>query len=160
LLEEDVMTKGDWQYLAVGVVTIPAIGWIGRTYAGVDNWGWSGVALAVWFFGAFIRKPVGWFLHLLFTNPKEALRRTILLGVLVGALTFVGLVLQGEVEINIFKEWTCIERGNTMLSISENGDIGPAEKACTCTGMADFERRKFGRVDYAALNKDHGCNFD
>ena len=53
-----------------------------------------------------------------------------------------------------------MEHGNTMLSISEKGDLGPAEKACTWTGMADFERRKFGRVDYASLKKDHGCNFE
>ena len=73
-----------------------------------------------------------------------------------GAMVFVvGLTID-----HYSTEWSCVEKGQTMHSISDKGEIGPAEEACTCTGMADFERRKFGRVDYAGLNKDHGCDFD
>ena len=57
-------------------------------------------------------------------------------------------------------EWNCVEKGQTMYSMSDKGETGAAEKACTCVDMADFERRKFGRVDYAGLNKEHGCRFD
>jgi len=80
------------------------------------------------------------------------------------SLVVVGLV--GSIVAGIWAyehyttEWTCVEEGQTMYSISDKGEIGAAEEACTCTGMADFERRNWGRVDYAGLNKDHGCDFD
>ena len=160
------MTKGDWQYLVVGVATIPAIGWVGITYGGAGNWSWGTIAFGIWFLGAFIRKPVGRFLHLLFTDPKAALLEVVGAALALGGIGLAsvalawGFTLLGEHAQEYFTEWDCVERGDTMLSISENGDLGPAEKACTCTGMADFERRKFGRVDYASLNKDHGCNFE
>jgi hypothetical protein len=38
------MTKGDWQYLAVGVVTIPAIGWAGGDQGMHLRYGAEGIA--------------------------------------------------------------------------------------------------------------------
>ena len=85
------------------------------------------------------------------------------LSLLIGVVTIfeeVRPAISDYIERNFLAEWDCVESGDNMYSLSDTGEIGPAEKACTCTGMADFERRKFGRVDYASLNKDHGCNFE
>ena len=81
-------------------------------------------------------------------------------GVVVTVFEEVRPTISDYIERNFLAEWDCVESGDNMYSLSDAGEIGPAEKACTCTGMADFERRKFGRVDYASLNKDHGCNFE
>lgn len=78
-----------------------------------------------------------------------------------GLCIFVAVAYGGVLAYDHYTtEWNCVEKGQTMYSISDKGEIGPAEEACTCTGMADFERRNWGRVDYAGLNKDHGCDFD
>jgi hypothetical protein len=108
------------------------------------------------------------------TDPAEGFDKLvsvvtpIFLGVVGLSLLAVALTIFEEVrpaisdyiERNFLAEWDCVESGDTMYSLSDKGELGPPEKACTCTGMADFERRKFGRVDYASLNKDHGCNFE
>ena len=56
-------------------------------------------------------------------------------------------------------DWSCVVRGETMFSMSSTGELGAANKGCTCEEMANFERRVFGTVDYQALNSDHGCNY-
>ena len=56
--------------------------------------------------------------------------------------------------------WFCMERGKTMYSLSDSGELGAAEKGCTCAEIANFEYRIFGEVDYQALNDDHGCSFE
>ena len=78
------------------------------------------------------------------------------------AVVILGAVLRGGVWAYEYytTEWNCVEKGQNIFSMSDKGEIGAAEEACTCLDMADFERRKFGRVDYAGLNKDHGCRFD
>ena len=79
----------------------------------------------------------------------------------IGLCMFVAVLYAGGWAYEHYStEWNCVEKGQNMYSISDKGEIGPAEEACTCTGMADFERRNWGRVDYAGLNKDHGCDFD
>ena len=55
--------------------------------------------------------------------------------------------------------WRCVERGQNMFSMSDSGELGAAEKGCTCEQMADFEYRVFGEVDFEALKDDHGCSF-
>ena len=57
------------------------------------------------------------------------------------------------------ESWRCVEDGDVMYSMSSGGAFGAADKGCSCDRMADFERRKFGEVDYAGLNSDHGCAF-
>ena len=47
-----------------------------------------------------------------------------------------------------------------MYSLSDSGELGAAEKGCTCAEIANFEYRIFGEVDYQALNDDHGCSFE
>lgn len=55
--------------------------------------------------------------------------------------------------------WRCEVRGQSMFSMSSDGQLGAAEKGCTCSEMADFNRRTFGEADYESLNEDHGCDF-
>jgi hypothetical protein len=145
------MTKGDKQFLMVGAVVVPVVGLLTAVFASQAAPEWNHIGVGV--IGSLSTLVVLIFVAV-YGKPAVALAFG---GLFLLALTWGGLIEYGK---DYFTEWTCIERGNTMLSISEKGDLGPAEKACTCTGMADFERRKFGRVDYASLNKDHGCSFD
>ena len=54
-------------------------------------------------------------------------------------------------------DWQCVERGKTMLSMSDSGKLGSADKGCTCAEIREFEQRVFGEVDEAALKSDFGC---
>lgn len=54
-------------------------------------------------------------------------------------------------------DWNCVVRGETMFSMSSAGELGAANKGCTCEEITNFERRVFGSVDYEALASDHGC---
>ena len=53
--------------------------------------------------------------------------------------------------------WHCVERGKTLLSISESGQLGSADKGCTCDQLREFEYRVFGEIDEEALKSDFGC---
>tara|TARA_E500000331_G_scaffold292244_1_gene289042 strand:+ start:296 stop:553 length:258 start_codon:yes stop_codon:yes gene_type:complete len=53
--------------------------------------------------------------------------------------------------------WLCRVEGNTMYSISSSGNLGAANKACSCSEIRAFELKTFGRVDEAALRNDFGC---
>lgn len=53
--------------------------------------------------------------------------------------------------------WTCQTRGKTMYSMSSSGEIGSADKGCSCSEIRAFELRTFGEVDEAALKSDFGC---
>jgi len=44
-----------------------------------------------------------------------------------------------------------------MYSISDTGNIGSAEKGCSCEQIRDFELREFGEVDEDAFKSDFGC---
>jgi hypothetical protein len=170
--------KYEWYYLAAGpVATVATYGIaslvIGAPPAGENPAVMAGAYVALFWLGApliFVAvAPVLTSILKALTNPREArnklrelfnriveFTKAVLLVASFGTACYGAFLVYSYYDV----EWDCVERGNNILSISENGDIGPAEKGCTCTGMADFERRKFGRVDYAALNKDHGCNFD
>lgn len=53
--------------------------------------------------------------------------------------------------------WTCHTRGKTMYSLSSSGELGSADKGCTCSEIRTFELHTFGEVDEAALKSDFGC---
>jgi hypothetical protein len=55
------------------------------------------------------------------------------------------------------EDWSCQTSGKTMYSVSESGELGPADKGCSCEEMRAFELREFGEVDEAALESDFGC---
>jgi hypothetical protein len=55
------------------------------------------------------------------------------------------------------EEWTCQTRGKTMYSMSSSGELGSADKGCSCSEIRAFELRTFGEVDEAALKNDFGC---
>lgn len=161
------LNKYEWSYVAAGPVVIAATYGIASAVAVDDN---TELVVAIyagllWMISPllfFAFAPVLTAILKALTNPREAFNKLVefvkqaMLLASFGAACYGAFLIYSHYDV----EWDCVERGNTMLSISEKGDLGPAEKACTCTGMADFERRKFGRVDYASLNKDHGCSFD
>ncbi len=53
--------------------------------------------------------------------------------------------------------WTCETKGKTMYSISSSGQIGSADKGCSCSEIRNFELEQFGQVDEEALSRDFGC---
>ena len=55
------------------------------------------------------------------------------------------------------EQWTCRVDGKTMYSISSEGNLGSADKGCTCSEIRAFERKTFGEVDEDALRDDFGC---
>ena len=55
------------------------------------------------------------------------------------------------------EDWSCLEQGRSLLSISSSGQLGSADKGCTCDEMRTFELRTFGSVDEDALREDFGC---
>ena len=70
---------------------------------------------------------------------------------LLAALTaFILMSCSGE-------EWSCVEQGKNMYSVSSSGALGSADKGCTCEQIREFEYREFGSVDDDALRSDFGC---
>ncbi|MDJ0941350.1 MAG: hypothetical protein QNJ00_16435 [Woeseiaceae bacterium] len=55
------------------------------------------------------------------------------------------------------EDWSCVEQGQTLYSVSSSGKIGSADKGCSCAQIRDFEYRNFGSVDEHALAADFGC---
>jgi len=55
------------------------------------------------------------------------------------------------------EKWTCVTSGKSMYSMNASGEIGSADKGCSCSEIESFERRVFGRVDKQALKSDFGC---
>ena len=55
------------------------------------------------------------------------------------------------------EDWSCFEYGKMLLSISSSGNLGTADKGCSCEDMREFEFRNFGSVDEDALKSDFGC---
>lgn len=55
------------------------------------------------------------------------------------------------------EDWSCQVQGKTMFSMSSSGEIGSADKGCSCEEIRSFEMRTFGEVDEAALKSDFGC---
>ena len=76
------------------------------------------------------------------------------------ACVFVAAMLTGCSSEGPQEGWRCEVRGQTMFSMSTDGQLGAAEKGCTCSEMADFNQKTFGDPDYETLNKEHGCGFD
>ena len=55
------------------------------------------------------------------------------------------------------EDWSCVEQGQTLYSVSSSGNIGSADKGCSCAQIRDFEYHNFGSVDEDALAADFGC---
>ena len=55
-------------------------------------------------------------------------------------------------------EWTCRIDGEAMYSVNlETGDLGGAQRGCSCEQIRSFEQQVFGEVDEEALRRDFGC---
>jgi len=96
-----------------------------------------------------------WFVYLSLSLLVLAVFVTGVTSVLEESVTFVSGIFSSEPEDG----WRCVERGQNMFSMSDSGELGAAEKGCTCEEMANFEYRVFGEVDFEALKDDHGCSF-
>lgn len=57
------------------------------------------------------------------------------------------------------ENWSCRVEGDSMFSISDSGQLGGAQRGCSCEQIRDFEFRTFGSVDYDALRSDFGCRY-
>jgi len=44
-----------------------------------------------------------------------------------------------------------------MYSVSDSGELGSADKGCSCDEIRAFELREFGEVDEEALKNEFGC---
>lgn len=44
-----------------------------------------------------------------------------------------------------------------MYSVNSSGEIGAANKGCSCDEIRQFELREFGEADDEALKSDFGC---
>ena len=54
-------------------------------------------------------------------------------------------------------EWRCITNGDAMYSQSASGELGGAQKGCSCEQIRNHEYKHFGSVDEQALKSDFGC---
>ena len=55
------------------------------------------------------------------------------------------------------EEWYCRTNGDMMYSQSKSGEIGGAQKGCTCEQIRNHELYHFKSVDEEALKSDFGC---
>lgn len=55
------------------------------------------------------------------------------------------------------EEWHCITNGDAMYSQSSSGELGGAQKGCSCEQIRNHEYKHFGSVDEQALKSDFGC---
>ena len=55
------------------------------------------------------------------------------------------------------EEWYCRTNGDMMYSQSASGEIGGAQKGCTCEEIRNHELYHFKSVDEEALKSDFGC---
>ena len=54
-------------------------------------------------------------------------------------------------------EWRCVRNGDAMYSMNTSGELGGAQKGCSCSEIRAFEKQQFGYVDEGALKSDFGC---
>jgi hypothetical protein len=59
--------------------------------------------------------------------------------------------------ISCTENWSCVQQGDTLFSMSSSGAMGSADKGCSCDEIRSFELRTFGSVDEEALRADFGC---
>lgn len=55
------------------------------------------------------------------------------------------------------EEWYCRTNGDMMYSQSASGEIGGAQKGCSCEQIRNHEYKHFKSVDEQALKSDFGC---
>ena len=132
----------------------------------VEKSGWLFFAVSGTVFICLVSVAAGWYLKYLRQHWKEVAAGVVLFCLSMGFL--LGVVAYGDLAasyiVSAFSDsgdgWVCVERGRTMYSLSDSGELGAAEKGCTCAEIANFEYLVFGEVDYQALNDDHGCSFE
>jgi len=55
-------------------------------------------------------------------------------------------------------EWACRIQGDAMYSVNlETGELGGAQRVCSCGQIRSFEQQQFGEVDEETLCRDFGC---
>jgi hypothetical protein len=59
--------------------------------------------------------------------------------------------------ISCTEDWSCVQQGDALFSMSSSGAMGSADKGCSCDEIRSFELRTFGSVDDDALRADFGC---
>jgi len=75
------------------------------------------------------------------------------LKIIVTLTTLVFLASCGDNSEN----WSCQTSGKSMYSISTSGELGSADKGCSCNQIRAFELEQFGEVDEVALKADFRC---
>ena len=55
------------------------------------------------------------------------------------------------------EEWTCKVNNQVMYSISDSGELGGADKGCSCSEIRNFNLKVFGTVNDEKLKSDFGC---
>ena len=55
------------------------------------------------------------------------------------------------------EEWQCRTNGDMMYSQNANGEIGGAQKGCSCEEIRNHELYHFKSVDEQSLKSDFGC---
>ena len=98
-------------------------------------------SLSAWFSVA-----AGWYLKYLRQHWKEVAAGVVLFCLSMGFL--LGVVAYGDLAasyiVSAFSDsgdgWVCVERGRTMyFPLSDSGELGAAEKGCTCAEIANFQ---------------------
>jgi len=55
------------------------------------------------------------------------------------------------------EEWSCRTNGDMMYSQNASGELGGAQKGCSCEEIRNHELYHFKSVDEQALKSDFGC---
>ncbi len=55
------------------------------------------------------------------------------------------------------ENWRCVTENEAMYSLNDTGELGSADKGCSCAEIRDWEMKVFGKVDERALREDFGC---
>ena len=58
------------------------------------------------------------------------------------------------------ENWHCYIDGKDMWSISDSGNIGPANYGCSCKQIRDHAYLNWGYVDEDVMKSDFGCYFN
>ncbi|MCG7650988.1 hypothetical protein [Alteromonas sp. MmMcT2-5] len=54
-------------------------------------------------------------------------------------------------------EWSCESNGKSLYSKNSSGEIGSADKGCSCDDISEWQLKQYGEIDRAALSRDFGC---
>jgi len=70
-------------------------------------------------------------------------------------LSFISLLLVSCSD----EKWSCkvSENGNNMYSVNTKGELGGAQKGCSCSQIRAFEYKHWGYVDEEGMKEKFGC---